>query len=154
MEKTYLSKEKHKEIQEELERLKSEGRLTVAERLKAAKDLGDLSENSDYQEARDDQARLESRIGALEEAIRNSVIIVQKTGGVTDAVRIGSKVKIKRAKETVEYTIVGSNEADPSKGFVSNASPIGVALIGKKVGETAIMQTPKGAVTLEVIAVA
>lgn len=151
MEKTYLSKEKHKEIQEELERLKSDGRRAVAERLKAAKDLGDLSENSDYQEARDDQARLESRIAALEEAIRNSVI-VEKSGGATDAVRIGSKVKIKKGKENFEYTIVGSNESDPAKGLVSNASPMGLALMGKRVGEKAVMQTPKGAVTLEVLA--
>lgn len=151
MQKTYLSKEKYKEIQEDLERLKSEGRRDIAERLKAAKDLGDLSENSDYQEAREEQLRLEQRISTLEETLRNS-LIVQKSGGGS-AIRVGTKVKMKRGKENVEYTIVGSNETDPVKGFISNESPIGKALMGKKAGETVSITTPKGVVNMEILSI-
>lgn len=151
MQKTYLSKEKYKEIQEDLERLKSDGRRDIAERLKAAKDLGDLSENSDYQEAREEQLRLEQRISTLEETLRNSVI-VQKAGGGS-AIRVGTKVKVKRGKENVEYTIVGSNETDPVKGFISNESPIGKALMGKKAGDTVSITTPKGVANIEILSI-
>ncbi len=149
--KVYLSKERYEEIQRELEQLKTEGRLTVAERLKTAKDLGDLSENSDYQEACDEQARLEVRIVALEETLRRSEII-HRSGHAT-TVRVGTRVKIKKDKKTEEYTIVGSNEADPSRGFISNESPIGRALLGLRAGESTSIMTPKGEVKIRVISI-
>jgi transcription elongation factor GreA len=119
--------------------------------LKAAKDLGDLSENSDYQEARDDQMRLEMRVSQLEEVLRNASI-VEKRGAAT-AVRIGTTVTAKKGKDTVHYTIVGSNEADPARGLVSNESPIGKALIGKRAGESAEVLTPKGSILLEITSI-
>src|SRR3989338_10683849 len=131
--KVYLSKEKYEEITKELEELKTLGRRDIAERLKAAKDLGDLSENSDYQEARDEQGRLEAHIIQLEDALRRSEIIHRS--GNAPSVRVGVKVKVRKDRKTEEYSIVGSNEADPSRGFISNESPVGKALIGKRAGE-------------------
>lgn len=151
MEKNYLSKEKYSEIQGELERLKSEGRRDIAERLKAAKDLGDLSENSDYQEARDEQMRLEQRISQLEDILRSSAII-HKTGGAT-LVRLGSRVKVKRDGKTSEYTIVGSNESNPVEGLVSNESPIGKALLGKKTGDVVTLKIPKGEAKVSILSI-
>jgi transcription elongation factor GreA len=149
MEKNYLSKEKHNEIQEELGRLKSEGRRDIAERLKAAKDLGDLSENSDYQEARDEQMRLEQRINQIEDILRSSAII-HKAGGAVTTIRLGTHVKVKRDGKLSEYTIVGSNESNPVEGLVSNESPIGKALLGKRAGETIVLKTPKGEVKITI----
>ncbi len=149
--KAYLSREKYEEIGRELETLKTEGRHAIAERLKAAKDLGDLSENSDYQETRDEQARLEARIAALEETLRRSEIIHRP--GSTTTVKVGTKVKVKKDRKTEEYTIVGSNEADPSRGFISNESPIGHALLGKRAGDVATIATPKGEVKLHVVSI-
>lgn len=151
MEKTYLSKEKYEKITHELEFLKTKGREDIAERLKAAKDLGDLSENSDYQEARDEQARLEGRIAALEETLRKSEIIHRSGNSTT--VNVGTKVKVKRNRKVEEYTIVGSNEADPARGLISNESPIGRALLGKRAGDEAIIMTPKGEVKLHVVSI-
>lgn len=149
--KVYLSKEKYDDITRELQELKTEGRRDIAERLKAAKDLGDLSENSDYQEARDEQGRLEARIIQLEEALRRSEIIHRSGNSTT--VRVGTKVRVKKDRKTEEYNIVGSNEADPSRGFISNESPIGKALIGKRAGDDTTIMTPKGEVKLHVVSI-
>jgi len=145
--KNYLSKERYAEIVSELELLKLEGRRTVAERLKHAKELGDLSENSEYQEARDEQARLEGKIAELEDLLRNSAII-EKSVNVAGGVRVGSKVTVKKGGETRIFSIVGSNESKPNEGLISNESPIGQALIGKKEGEKTTVVTPTG-ITVE-----
>jgi len=141
--KNYLTKERYAEITSELETLKLEGRRTVAERLKHAKELGDLSENSEYQEARDEQARLEGKIAELEDLVRSSAII-EKTGNNTGGVRVGSKVTVKKGGEKRIFTIVGSNESKPVEGLISNESPIGQALIGKKEGDKVVVTTPNG----------
>lgn len=151
MNKTYLSQERYDELSQELAQLKSEGRVTVADRLKQAKELGDLSENSEYQEAKEEQARLERKIDELEEILRYGLII-KKTAG-TEAVKIGSKIKIKKGDEIMNFTIVGSNEAEPAKGFISNESPIGKSLLGKKVGDVVSAKTPKGEVDYQVLAI-
>lgn len=151
MEKEYLSKEKYHHLKKELEQLKTEGRRIIAERLKTAKDLGDLSENSDYQEARDEQFRLEQKISNLEEIFRNAIIVSDSNN--SEIIRIGSKIKIKKNGELIHYTIVGSNEADPQKGFISNSSPVGKALIGKKTGEEVVITTPRGEVKITVVSI-
>jgi len=151
MEIVYLTKERYEELQKELDELKTLGRGQVADRLKHAKELGDLSENSEYQEAREEQSRLEQKIAQLDELLRHSSII-KKSSGI-DSVRIGSKVKVQKNKETAVYTIVGSNEADPSNGFISNTSPIGHSLLGKKAGDIVVFVTPKGEVSCRILAI-
>lgn len=152
METVYLSEERYKELRGELEKLKAEGRGMVAERLKYAKELGDLSENSEYQEAREEQSRVERKISQLEEILRHSSIIQRGAGG-SGAVAVGSKVKVKKGGDTIVYTIVGSNEADPASGMISNESPIGKSLIGARVGDIVSVSTPKGDFSLLVLSV-
>lgn len=151
MEITYLSQERFEELSKELNELKTEGRQAVAQRLKQAKELGDLSENSEYQEAREEQSRLEQKISQLEDLLRHSSIIKKAAGSQT--VRIGSKVKVRKNNEFFTYTIVGSNEARPMEGLISNESPIGRGLLGKKIGDTVFIRTPKGEVTYQVLAI-
>ncbi|MFH0806768.1 MAG: transcription elongation factor GreA [Candidatus Brennerbacteria bacterium] len=148
----YLTQERYDEVVREVNKLKTEERRRVAERLKNAKDLGDLSENFDYHEAREEQARLEARIHELEELLRNSVIIKKASGNST--VRIGGKVTVTKLGEGLggtAFTIVGSSEAKPAEGFISNESPLGRALLGKKVGDSVSVTTPKGASTYQVV---
>lgn len=152
METVYLTEERYKELQEELAKLKTEGRETVADRLKHAKELGDLSENSEYQEAREEQSRVERKINQLEEILRFSSIIKQGSG-TTGVVKVGSKVKVQKDKETVSYVIVGSNEADPMNGRISNESPIGKSLIGTKAGDIVSVSTPKGEFSVRILSV-
>src|SRR3989344_3168782 len=140
MDITYLSQERYNELQEELRLLRTEGRQAIAARLKHAKELGDLSENFEYQEAREEQTRLEQKIAQIEELLRNSSIIKKSASATT--VRIGSKVKVRVNGETAVYSIVGSNEAVPARGFISNESPIGRALLGKKVGDLVYAKVP------------
>ena len=140
-----MSQERYDEIVRELGSLKTEGRQHVAERLKQSKELGDLSENSDYQEAREEQSRLEQRIQELEELLRQSVIIKRSNGTVS--VRVGSHIRLEKGgKDEVAFTIVGSDEAKPADGRISNESPLGKALIGKKTGDSVEVETPRGMV--------
>lgn len=149
--KTFLSQERHDELVSELHELKTEGRKRIAERLKHAKDMGDLSENFDYQEAREEQVRLEQRILQVEELLKNAAII--KKGGKGETVRIGSKVTVEKGKAVTVYTIVGSDEAQPVAGLISNESPLGKSLLGKKVGTAVSVRTPGGEVHLHIIAI-
>lgn len=149
--KNYLTKARRDAIAVEVAQLKTEGRKAVAERLKQAKDLGDLSENSEYQEAREEQSRLEAHINELEDILRNSAIIKKENGGGT--VHIGSVAKVKKGTHIASYTIVGSNEAKPLQGLISNESPIGHALLGKKAGDVVSVNTPNGIVKYEIIEV-
>lgn len=151
LQKHYLTKERKDAITAEVAELKSEGRKVVAERLKQAKDLGDLSENSEYQEAREEQSRLEGRISELEDILRNCAIIKKEQGNGT--VKIGSIVKVKKGSTQMTYTIVGSNEAKPLQGLISNESPIGKAMLGKKIGEKFEVSAPSGIVKYEVVEV-
>lgn len=149
-EKQYLSKEKYNELTSELETLKTVRRREIAEKLEYAKSLGDLSENAEYQEAREEQASVEDRILNLEAILKSAEIVSKKSG---DIIGIGSKVTIKKAgaRTEQEYTIVGSEEANTAESKISNKSPIGEALIGKKKGDEAICHTPKGDIKCKVI---
>ncbi|KKU94058.1 MAG: Transcription elongation factor GreA [Candidatus Jorgensenbacteria bacterium GW2011_GWA1_48_13] len=151
MEITYLSQEKYDELQNELGQLKKEGRQAVAKRLKHAKELGDLSENAEYQEAREEQSRLEKKISEIEELLRAASIIKKSSGTAT--VRIGSRVKLEKNGDTFTYNIVGSNEARPTGGMISNESPVGRALLGHKAGDTVSVQTAAGLNTYKIVAI-
>ncbi|MEK7501365.1 MAG: transcription elongation factor GreA [Patescibacteria group bacterium] len=139
----YLTKEKLAELKKELEYLKSEKRKEVAEHLEYSKKLGDLSENAEYHQAREDQAEVEDRIGRLETLLQNAIIIDAPTG---DIITVGTTLRIERNGDNKSYlyTIVGSEEADMSHGKISNLSPLGSALIGRKKGESIEVPTPKG----------
>lgn len=142
-EKEYVTKEKLAELKTELEFLKGTRRKEIAEKLEYAKSLGDLSENAEYHEARENQGALEDRLRTLESIIKSAVVISKKSGG---AVGIGSTVVIKKSgdKETRTYQIVGSEEADTAAGRISNRSPLGEALMGKEKGEQVTWKTPNG----------
>lgn len=138
----YLSFEKLEELKKELAELKTTKRMEIAERLKRAKEFGDLSENAEYIEAREEQERVESRIYELEDIIKNAVIIKkQKNRGVVD---IGSTVEVEKNGERRRFVIVGSKEAKPEDGLISNESLLGAMLIGKKVGSEFTLKTPAG----------
>lgn len=153
MEKQYLSKEKLEELKGELKYLQTAKRQEVAERLKRAKELGDLSENAEYMEARDEQAQVEGRILELEDIIKNAEVI-EKTPS-TGVVKIGSTVVVEKIGQSGErkFTIVGSNEANPSTGLISNESPLGRAFLGKKQGDSVTVTTPNGKVEYRIVSV-
>jgi len=138
----YLTKESLEDLKNELERLKKEGRMEIAERLKRAKEYGDLSENSEYSDAKESQAKLESRIFELEEMVRGAVLI--KKNGRKDIVSIGSTIEAQKGLKTFKYTIVGSREAKPEANLISNESPLGNAFLGKKIGDSVEINTPGG----------
>jgi transcription elongation factor GreA len=148
MDKYYLTKERLEELKKELEFLKTQKRMEVAEQLKRAKEYGDLSENSEYAEAREELNLVESRIFELEELLRKAVII-KKTEG-SDKIEIGSKVTVKKDGQIFSYLIVGSNESKPEEGKISNESPIGRSLLGRKVGDSVVVTTPAGQVTYQI----
>jgi transcription elongation factor GreA len=127
-------------------------RPAVADRIKHARELGDLSENAEYQSAREEQDRLESRISELEHVLQYAEII-KKPKTHTD-VRLGSKVLIKDGGKPLQYHVVGTMEADPTAGKISDESPIGKALLGKKVGEKVEIKTPAGTHAYKVIEIA
>lgn len=148
----YLTKEKFEELELELEKLKTEGRKQVTESLKIAKELGDLSENSQYIEARDEQQRVERRISEIEQMLKEAEII-SKRAKKRDVVEVGATVEVLRDGDTVKFFIVGSSEADPLGGYISNESPLGRMLMGKGVGETVEVKTPSGKATYKIIAI-
>ena len=143
-----------KKLQDELEHLKTVGRAEIAEKIKIARGYGDLSENSEYDEAKNEQAKMEARINDLEVMLKN-VEIISSTKGAVKKVRVGVKVKVydEEFKEECEYTIVGSTEANPHEQKISDESPIGKALLGKKVGDEVIAETPGGEIKLKILAV-
>ena len=145
----YLSAKRLEELKNELHELKTVKRLEVAERLKRAKEYGDLSENAEYSEAREQQEALESRIDELEDIVKNASII--KKSSSREFVDLGTEVEIEFKGKSRVFTIVGSNEAKPEEGLVSNDSPIGRAIIGKKVGDSVKVATPAGETTYKII---
>jgi transcription elongation factor GreA len=149
MTKQYLTKERLEELKVELETLKNKKRIEVAERLKQAKEYGDLSENSEYAEAREEQANVETRIGELEDVLKEAVTIKKSEGG--DMVTVGSTVTVKKGERTSTYTVVGPYEAKPEAGRISDESPLGKAFMKRKVGETFNVTTPAGAMTYEIV---
>jgi transcription elongation factor GreA len=149
----YLTKEKFEELKSELEVLKSVKRKEIAESLEYAKSLGDLSENAEYQQARELQASTEERISKLEFILKSAVIVALHH---SDKVEIGSTVTVQKEGEKEKKTlkVVGTEEADSSQGKISHMSPMGAALMGKKKGEAFKFSTPKGAVNYKVVDIA
>ncbi len=150
--KTILTSEGLKKLEEELEILRTKTRKEVAEKLKVALSFGDLSENSEYDEAKNEQAKVEARIMQLENMLKN-VTILDSNELTNDVVQIGSKVEIKdlETNETLSYRIVGSMETNPDEGKISDESPVGKTLIGHKVGETVKIKIPAGFVEYEIL---
>ncbi|NSL50202.1 transcription elongation factor GreA [Calidifontibacillus erzurumensis] len=151
----YMTEEGKEKLIKELEYLKTEKRKEVVERIKIARGFGDLSENSEYDAAKDEQAFVESRIAMLEKMIRNSVII-ESDNENTNTVTLGKQVTIAEIlpdgseEEEEKYTIVGSAEADPFEGKISNDSPMAMSLLGRQVGEEVIVQTPGGEIKVRI----
>ncbi|MEK7619158.1 MAG: transcription elongation factor GreA [Patescibacteria group bacterium] len=139
----YLTKEGRVKIEKELSNMKTVLRREVIERIAAAKELGDLKENAEYAEAKDDQAMLESKISEYENIVKNAMLI-DETKGVRTEVSIGSTVTVKCGENLCTYTIVGSAEADPISFKISHESPLGRAFLNKQIGETVTVKVPKG----------
>lgn len=149
---SYISQEKKDALKEELNHLKNVRRKEIHEALDYAKSLGDLSENAEYHQAREDQGKLEDRIRQIEYML-NSAVVVKKHK--SDKVEIGTSVVVKKdgSKSEITFHIVGSEESDMASGKISNKSPLGQALFGKKKGDTVSMNTPKGLVKYTIIAI-
>ena len=149
MNKVYqITESGQRELERELEELKSR-RGEIADKIAAARDFGDLSENAEYDAAREAQGLLETRITEIETILQNASIIQV---GRSSTVVLGSTVELEANGKTVTYTVVGPVEADPLEGKVSNESPIGQALMGKAVGDTVTISTPKGELAYTVVA--
>jgi len=141
-----------KKLEEELEQYKSVRRRDVAERIKQAIEFGDISENSEYEDAKNEQAWIEGRILTLEKMLRNAKIIDDENLG-TDEVTLGSTVMIRDLEfdEVLEYTIVGSMEADPGNSMISNESPVGRAILGKSKGSVVEVTVPAGVLKYQIV---
>lgn len=142
MDRYYLTKERLEELKQELEESKNTKRVEIAERLRHAKEYGDLSENSEYAEAREEQALVEGRIFELEELLKKAVIIKKSDGA--DKVEVGSTVTAKKGDQLFRYAVVGSYEAKPEEGKISDESPLGHAFLGHKVGDSVSVNAPSG----------
>ncbi|GGO09298.1 transcription elongation factor GreA [Saccharibacillus kuerlensis] len=147
-----LTQDGLKKLEDELENLKSVKRREVAERIKVAIGYGDISENSEYEDAKNEQAFIEGRVITLEKMLRNARIINADEIG-TDAVSVGSTVQVKDLEfgEEMEYTIVGSAESNPLENRISNESPVGMALLGKSRGATVDVNVPAGTIQYKII---
>ena len=144
-----------KKLEEELEYLKNTKRKEVVEAIRVALSFGDLSENSEYDEAKNEQAKTEARILELEESLKH-VKVISDSEVTTDTVNVGNRVTVfdKEFEESVEYQIVGSTESDALSNKISDQSPIGSALLGKKVGDVVSVVTPNGSFELEITEIA
>ncbi|MBQ8648549.1 MAG: transcription elongation factor GreA [Clostridia bacterium] len=149
-----LTEDGLKKLEEELENLKTVGRADIAEKIKVARGYGDLSENSEYDEAKNEQAKIEARIVEIEAMLKN-VEIIEDVKGKAKTVVVGVTVKVldQEYDEECEYRVVGSTEADPRQGKISDESPVGKALMGKKVGDEVIVEAPGGEFKLKVVAI-
>lgn len=145
----YVTIDALEKMKQELQELKTVKRREVAEKVNQAKELGDLSENAEYQEAKEQLAFIAGRIQELENQIPNAVVI--SAGESRDTVGIGTTVIAKLGSREVTYQIVGSEEADPSSGRISNESPLGIAFLGKRVGDEVIVKTPGGETKYHII---
>ncbi|WP_338777266.1 transcription elongation factor GreA [Metabacillus sp. FJAT-52054] len=147
-----MTKEGKEKLEQELEYMKTVRRKEVVERIKIARSFGDLSENSEYDSAKEEQAFVEGRITTLENMIRNAKIIVEDTSN-SNSVALGKTVTFQELPngEEESYTIVGSAEADPFEGKISNDSPIAKSLLGKQVGDEVTVQTPGGEMQVKIV---
>lgn len=150
----YLTKEGYKKLEDKLKYLKTSKRLEVAERMKAAIALGDLSENSEYEDSKNEQAFMEGEILTISATLRRAEII-DDSAIAGDIVVLGAVIHIKdmMTKKEYKYTIVGSDEADPFIGKISNVSPIGIALLGKHIGEVVKYSSPSGSKEVQITAI-
>lgn len=150
-EKTFMTEEGYQKTVERLAFLKGPKRQEVANKIAEARSYGDLSENSEYDIAREEQASVEAEIFDLENKLKSAVIIDPKKIN-TNKVGVGCRVTITnvKTKQTLEYTIVGDTDSDPLNGLISNASPIGAGLMGKKVDDIAVIKTPSGIVQYKI----
>ena len=151
MKPTYLSKEGLDKLRTELDEMTSVKRPEVAQRIHDAKEHGDLSENAEYEDAKNEQAFVEGRIQTLEALIKNATIIDENHS--TDHVQIGSTVSVESEDGKETFTIVGSAEASPREGRISNESPVGAALMGHKKGDTVVVEAPAGSSTFTVVSI-
>ncbi len=155
MSKNYMTSEGIAKLEEKLEYLKTVRRQEVADRIKSAISLGDLSENSEYEDAKNEQAFVEGEISTLENTLRSVEVIEDTQPAAGDVVVLGTKVTLLDESNNTqrEYTIVGSNEADPFKGRISNESPVGAACMGHREGDVVELTTPGGTRKLQIVAV-
>lgn len=152
MAKINLTEEGFQKIKAELKELEETRRPAVVDRIQKARELGDLSENAEYTEAKEEQGFIEGRVAELKHMLNNSVIIPKGAAG--DAVGLGSKIKVHtETEEEKEFIVVGAGEADPGIGKISDQSPIGRALLGKKIGETVQVQTPRGLTVYKILSI-
>jgi transcription elongation factor GreA len=147
-----LTPEGYDRLKQEIELLSTEKRREVADRIRVAREFGDIAENSEYDDAKNEQALLEHRIAQLEERLRNARVI-QKKEISKDEVSIGARVKLRDvdAKQTLEYHIVGSAEANPAENKLSNESPVGKAIMGRKKGDTVEVTAPRGTLKFKIL---
>jgi transcription elongation factor GreA len=147
-----LTPEGMQKLKDEVEYLRGEKRREVAERIKHAREFGDISENSEYDDAKNEQAMLEQKIAQLEERLA-SARVIEAEDVPTGVVAVGTRVRLKDvdANETIEYVIVGSAEANPAERKLSNESPVGKAIIGRKKGETVEVAAPRGSLKYKII---
>ena len=153
--KTVLTYEGLKRLEDELQDLKVVRRKEVAAKIKEARGQGDLSENAEYDAAKEEQAEIEARISLLEKMLRNAEVIDEDDKD-QDSISIGSRVKIldMEFNDEIQYLIVGSTEADPLGGRISNESPLGVALLKRKVGDTISVEAPDGEIKYQILEIA
>ena len=147
MKEVILTAEGYKKLQQEIDHLRGDKRREVAERIRIAREFGDIAENAEYDDAKNEQAMLEKQIAELEEKLRSATVI-DKTAVSTEAVSVGTTVHVKDQKtdKSVKYTIVGAPEANPADAKLSNESPVGKALLGKKRGDIVEVPVPRGPV--------
>jgi transcription elongation factor GreA len=147
-----LTPEGFKKLKDEIEYLSTERRREVAERIRVAREFGDIAENAEYDTAKNEQAHLEARIAMLEERLNNARVVTKKEIK-SGEVSIGTKVRLRdvKANKTVEYHIVGSAEADPAENKLSNESPVGKAIMGRKKGETVEVAAPRGKLKFKIM---
>ena len=152
MEEIFLTPEGLEDTKKELERLKTVERIAVAKMIGEAKSYGDLSENSEYDAAKTKEAQLELKILELENRIKNAKIISKETLN-TKVVGVGSKVTLydEEFDEEVQYVLMGSTDSDPANGIISNSSPLGSAILGKKVGSEVVVDTPAGKAVYKIV---
>ena len=150
MTKQFITAEGLEKLKEELSYLKLTKRQDIARRIQTAKELGDLSENAEYSEAKEQQALNETKIAEMEETLKNAKMIDDRHTG-SDVVQIGSTIKVKNGKSERVLTIVGSNEADPAEGKISNESPLAMSFLGHKVDDNIEVETPRGKVEYSIM---
>ena len=148
----YISAEALEKLKEELEYLKKIKRKEIADKIQAAIQLGDLSENAEYHDAKDELGMLEGRISQMEDQVKNAVIIEEGKGD-RDTIEVGCSVELEVDGQQLKYTIVGPNEADPAQGFISNETPLAEALMGHKAGDQVEFEAPSGTKVYKIISV-